>query len=335
MHYSKDWNNPNTRDYLVETQSDTGRSWFPGYAVNIETGERLNIAFGESSDQGDQNGRDMFWNPTKDVYSPLFRPFEIIQRVPYFGGKHFIYVMDTKYDEGRVAQELLLSRYDTLTLSTVLNIPKALYPVYRSLMWTSIPYLTDGYSFADDGYGNKIVPPAEVKIHLRVEKPFARFMTNASNGIDSLPRYQFSTKGLGATEKNKEIAKSALDLIRVVPNPYLAYSTYEPDQNTNRVKVTNLPNVCTVTIYSLDGTIIRRLTRAIDIDPATNKRIEISDGNPINEVNLENSIDWDLKNDKGIAIASGIYLFQVEAPGIGQRTLKWFGAVRPADTSNF
>ena len=335
MHYSKDWNNPNTRDYLVETQSDTGRSWFPGYAVNIETGERLNIAFGESSDQGDQNGRDMFWNPTKDVYSPLFRPFQIIQRVPYFGGKHFIYVMDTKYDEGRVAQELLLSRYDTLTLSNVLNIPKALYPVYRSLMWTSIPYLTDGYSFADDGHGNKIVPPAEVKIHLRVEKPFARFMTNASNGIDSLPRYQFSTKGLGATEKNKEIAKSALDLIRVVPNPYLAYSTYEPDQNTNRVKVTNLPNVCTVTIYSLDGTIIRRLTRAIDIDPATNKRIEISDGNPINEVNLENSIDWDLKNDKGIAIASGIYLFQVEAPGIGQRTLKWFGAVRPADTSNF
>ena len=37
----------------------------------------------------------------------------------------------------------------------------------------------------------------------------------------------------------------------------------------------------------------------------------------------------------GIAVSSGIYLFNVDAPGIGQRTIKWFGAVRPADTSNF
>ena len=36
-----------------------GMSWFPGYAINIETGQRLNVAFGEASDLGDQNGRDM------------------------------------------------------------------------------------------------------------------------------------------------------------------------------------------------------------------------------------------------------------------------------------
>lgn len=334
MAYSKDWNSP-SRDYLVETQSDTGRSWFPGYAVNIETGERLNIAFGESSDQGDQNGRDMLWNPTKEVYSPLTLPGQIIDRVPYFGGKHFIYVMGTKYDEGAAAQRLLLDNYANIGGTPLFLIPTPLRTVYQNLMWTSIPYLTPGYSFADDGHGNKIVPPAEVKIKLRVEKPFARFATNASNGVDSLPRYHFSTKGLGATEKNKEVAKSALDIVRIVPNPYLAYSTYETDQNTNRVKITNLPNKCTVTIYSLDGTLIRRLSRAIDVDPATNKKIEISDGAPVSDVNIDNSLDWDLKNDKGIAISSGIYLFQVEAPGIGQRTLKWFGAVRPADTSNF
>jgi len=128
---------------------------------------------------------------------------------------------------------------------------------------------------------------------------------------------------------------SALAEINVVPNPYLAYSTYETDQNTNRIKITNLPNTCSVTILALDGTIIRKLTRAIDIDPATNKKIEISDGSPISDVNLDNSLEWDLKNEKGITISSGIYLFQVEAPGLGQRTVKWFGAVRPADTSNF
>ncbi len=334
MQYSKDWNNPNTRDYLVENTSDTGRSWFPGYAVNIETGERLNIAFGESSDQGDQNGRDMFWNPTSEVYSPLNLPGQIISQVPYFGGKHFIYVMNSKYDEGAAAQKLLLDNYTKIGNTTPFAIPTTLRPVYYDLMWTSIPYLTPNYSFADDGRGNKIVPPALLKVKLRIEKPFERFATNAS-GNDSLPRYQFSTKGLGATEKNQEVAKSALDIVRVVPNPYLAYSTYETDQNSNRVKITNLPNKCTVTIFALDGTLIRRLTRAIDVDPATNKRIDISEGAPVSDVNLDNTLDWDLKNDKGISISSGIYLFQVDAPGIGQRTLKWFGAVRPADTSNF
>ena len=316
-------------------QADTGRSYFPGYAVNVETGERLNIAFGESSDQGDQNGRDMFWNPTKNVYSPLFLPGQIIDRLPYFGGKHFIYVMASKYDEGAAAQRLLLDNYTNIGGTPLFSIPTPLKSVYYDLMWTSIPYLTAGYSFADDGNGNKIVPPSELKIKLRVEKPYNRFVTNASNGIDSLPRYQFSTKGMGATEKSQTVAKSALDIIRVVPNPYLAYSSYETDQNSNKVKITNLPNKCTVTIYSLDGTLIRKLSRAIDVDPSTNKKIEISDGAPVSDVNLDNSLDWDLKNDKGIAISSGIYLFYVDAPGIGQRTLKWFGAVRPADTSNF
>ena len=123
--------------------------------------------------------------------------------------------------------------------------------------------------------------------------------------------------------------------IRIVPNPYLAYSAYETDQNSNRVKVTNLPNKCEITIFSLDGTLIRKLSRAIDVDPATNKKIDISDGTSVNDINLDNTIDWDLKNEKGVPIASGIYLFHIEAPGIGQKTLKWFGAVRPADTSNF
>ncbi len=299
---------------------DIGRSWFPGYAVNVETGERLNICFGESSDMGDQNGRDMLWNPTSNLYIP-----SQLGEVPYFGGKHFIYVMDSKYDGCDSAQAKMIRYYDV----NPANITDSVRAIYRSLMWTSIPYLAPGYSFVN-GY----IPPAEVTIKLRVEKPFSRFATNASSG-DPLPRYQFSTKGLGAKDNSNDVAKSALDIIRVVPNPYLAYSIYEPDQNSSRVKITNLPNKCNVTIFSLDGTVIRKLSRAIDVDPATNKKIDISLGNPVSDINLDNSLDWDLKNDKGVPIASGIYLFHVDAPGLGQRTLKWFGALRPSDTSNF
>ncbi|MFN4813508.1 MAG: hypothetical protein ACK5JQ_13050, partial [Bacteroidota bacterium] len=41
-----------------------GMGWFPGYAINVETGERLNMAFGEDSWLVGDNGRDMIWNPT-------------------------------------------------------------------------------------------------------------------------------------------------------------------------------------------------------------------------------------------------------------------------------
>lgn len=316
------------------TEADTGRSWFPGYAINVETGERLNICFGESSDQGDQNGRDMLWNPTSNLFAPISTG-GLLGRIPYFGGKHFIYVMDTKYDEGAEAQRLLLDNYNKITSPQGGTIPAALHPLYRSLMWTSIPYLTPGYQFQTDGNGVRYIPPAEVSVKLRVEKPFNRFETGASNGIESLPRYQFSTKGLGTTEKNSEVAKNALDIIRVVPNPYLAYSAYETDQNSNIVKITNLPNNCNITVYALDGTIIRRLSRAIGVDPVTQRKIEITDGSTIDRLNLDNTVNWDLKNDRGITISSGLYLIHVEAPGIGERTIKWFGAVRPADTSNF
>lgn len=336
MARSKTWNDPASRDYLVDDAFDIGRSWFPGYAINVETGERLNISFGEATDFADQNGRDMLWNPTDKVLSPVIFPNSLIEQQPYFGGKHFIYVSETKYDEGAAARDLLIDKFDNIGASPGFIIDTALRPFYRTLMWTSIPTLSPGYSFVADANGAKYIPPAEVTIKLRVERPYDRLATASTNfSIDSLPRYQFSTKGLGATEKNADVAKTALDEIRLVPNPYLAYSAYETDQNSNQVKITNLPNTCNITIFALDGTIIRKLSRAIDVDPATNKRIDISEAASIDQINIDNSLNWDMKNDKGITIGSGVYLFHVEAPGIGQRTLKWFGAVRPADTSNF
>ncbi|MFA5816426.1 MAG: hypothetical protein WC865_12480 [Bacteroidales bacterium] len=41
------------------------------------------------------------------------------------------------------------------------------------------------------------------------------------------------------------------------------------------------------------------------------------------------SIDWNLKNQYGIPIASGAYIVHIDAPGIGEKVVKWFGALRP------
>jgi hypothetical protein len=43
------------------------------------------------------------------------------------------------------------------------------------------------------------------------------------------------------------------------------------------------------------------------------------------------SLDWDLKNQVDIPVAGGVYLIHVEVPDVGERTLKWFGVMRPTD----
>jgi hypothetical protein len=322
-------------DDLGNPAPDTGRSYFPGYAINLETGERLNISFGENSSLGVENGRDMIWNPTANLYSPVEFPSNPIPKFPYFGGGHFLYVQNTRYDKGEGAQQTLLQYFKTVPVVASGILPLPVRELHRTIIYTTIPYVTPSYSLKPLNEGTI---PNEVKVKIRVEKPFGRFATYASlsnlDDVDSLPRYRFSTKGLSVAENQNDVAKSALDLIRVVPNPYYGYSGYETGTNNNVVKITNLPNKCTVTIYSLDGVLIRKFTRSIDIDPATQDKVEISDGAGAGD-NLDNSLNWDMRNNKGIVVGSGVYLIYVNAEGIGEKTIRWFGGVRPFDASNF
>ena len=108
-----------------------------------------------------------------------------------------------------------------------------------------------------------------------------------------------------------------MDKVNVVPNPYYAFAVgpgYERNPLDTKVKVTNLPQKCTVTIYNVSGTMIRQFTKD---DPVT-------------------SLDWDLKNHAGIPIAGGVYLIHVKDESSGEeRIVKWFGALRIEDFSEF
>jgi hypothetical protein len=81
----------------------------------------------------------------------------------------------------------------------------------------------------------------------------------------------------------------------------------------NRIKITNLPVKCTVRIYTAGGILVRTISKDND----------------------KTFTDWDLKNDVGVPIASGVYIIHVNAPGIGEKTIKWFGSLRPIDVNNF
>ncbi|HHB79928.1 MAG TPA: hypothetical protein ENK85_11905, partial [Saprospiraceae bacterium] len=118
--------------------------------------------------------------------------------------------------------------------------------------------------------------------------------------------------------------ETALDEVNVVPNPYYGYSYYERSQFTNIVKISNLPAKCTVTIYSLDGKFIRKFDRdeapSVDVETGLTRQITPD-------------IEWDLKNASGIPVASGVYLIHIDAPGLGERVIKWFGMNRQFDPS--
>ena len=144
-----------------------------------------------------------------------------------------------------------------------------------------------------------------------------------ANTLNSFnPTYSFSTDDIIAVTKDVDVALNAMETIKVVPNPYYGYSSYEINQLDNRVKITNLPGQATVKIFTVSGTLIRTLKK--------------DDSTP--------SIDWDLKNDFGIPIASGLYVIHVRGRFWDaeenefvekDKVVKWFGTLRPIDLDTF
>jgi len=288
----------------------TGRSYFPGYAIDIETGRRLNIMFGENSFLAGENGADMLFNPTQVVATeavgfPTVGSYRM-------GGEHWIYIMASTYDGGAAAADLLSS-----------GVIADKRQVYDNCMWVGTPILGEQFTKAIYKSPADGLVPSEVKIRVRIARPYEETL------LDNPLVYEFDMHKFVPHFNDAEAASSALDLIRVVPNPYYAYSEYENDKFDNTVKITNLPDYANVKIFTLDGTLIRTL--AID-NRTNNKGTSLVDKNG----SIQNSLNWDLKNNASVPVASGIYIIHIEAPDLGEeRVLKWFGVMRPIDLETF
>ncbi|MGB1204536.1 MAG: hypothetical protein ACPG5B_02750 [Chitinophagales bacterium] len=294
----------------VYKAADVGRSKFPGYAINVETGERLNIIFGENSFLGNENGNDLKWNPTTTFIAQngFTGPQSVV-----LGGQHFVYVMSTKYDKGAAHQQKLINHALTDDKTPKLE-------VYDEAMWVSLPFLTQGFDLTSeiDGF-----VPTDVSIKLRVAKPY----TQTNEETTSL-EYEFDFSNLAAQTNQEAIAKNALDLVKVVPNPYYSYSTHENNQLDNRVKITNLPAKTKISIFTLEGTLIKSIV-------ADNTGLDTAAGAEAGK-SIINTVDWDIKNSEGIPVASGVYLIHIEAPDLAEeRTLKWFCLTRTTDLDVF
>ena len=321
---------PESASYI----SPYGMGWFPGYAIDIETGARLNIAYGEDSFYPDLNGRDMMFNPpavkesTANGGSQLTDPviFDQVDQTAVFGGKHYVYVYAMgKYKAGALnlncpAYDAGKGLFDAIVACQGMSSPLA----YMINFWSQPVFV--GMPMAIEG--KEWLPKNNpVKISLRVSKPYKYGYGTMplevvnDNVYDTVnhkgyaPYYTFTTKGYGPSYNNADKAESDLNLIQVVPNPYYAYDNYEPNALTHKVKITNLPDQCVVTIYTVNGTKIRQFKKD---DSSTT------------------AIEWDLTNHANTPIASGIYIIHVKdtAHG-GEHTLKFYCAIRQVDLNVF
>ena len=117
--------------------------------------------------------------------------------------------------------------------------------------------------------------------------------------------FQFSLK---PSSIDAEAAANELDQIAVVPNPYVGASAYEPrsqieGRGERRVRFINLPRQCTIRIFNIRGELIKTLEH---------------DGFLSN-----GAIFWDLRTEDQQDVAFGVYVFHVEAPGIGEHVGKF------------
>ena len=300
-----------------------GMSWFPGYAIDVGTGERLNMAFGEDSWLGADNGNDMIFNPSTRIYGGsggggFGGGFS--QTGVYAGGQHWIYVFkNAKYEEGLANRMPTYDEGDYMYENLEANpTTPNVRNVFKACTWVGSAINNEDFPMksAEDG-----LIPNDCRIKLRVAKAYDKYSSTETD-VDNVgdaqnnwnPLYNFSTEEVATRTYDDTTLVSVLDMINVVPNPYYAYSKYEANKLDNRIKITNLPMECTISIYSLNGVLVRQYVRSND--PST-------------------SLDWDLKNHKNVPIAGGVYIIHVDVPEVGEKILKWFGVMRPIDLDTF
>ncbi|MCH2224350.1 MAG: T9SS C-terminal target domain-containing protein [Crocinitomicaceae bacterium] len=293
------------KDGLPDNSGTTGMGWFPGYAIDIESGARLYMAFGENSFLGNENGADMIWNPTDRLVDGV--------GTPLMGGMHPVYVYTYKnrtlnnylpaydYEAYSSASENLANHrlyQDQLLVDA--NDPLTKHKMYGCLGWIAYPILTAGADLLE----------TDVSIRLRVNKEYKNFSATGLN--QGRPMYSWNMDEISTELGSADRLAEALKLINVVPNPYNAYSEYENNRLDTRVRITNLPEVCTVSIYTINGKLVRKFKKS----------------------SIQTFIDWNLTNHAKVPISGGVYLIHVDVPGIGQRVLKSFIAMRQVDMQN-
>jgi hypothetical protein len=104
--------------------------------------------------------------------------------------------------------------------------------------------------------------------------------------------YTFSTT---ASAYSSDLALNQVDQINVFPNPYYGFNTEELNKYNRFVTFSHMPEQAKIRIFNLAGVLVRTIDKE---DPGQFLR-------------------WDLANEDGLPVASGLYIAYVELPELG------------------
>lgn len=105
-----------------------------------------------------------------------------------------------------------------------------------------------------------------------------------------------------------ETAKKDIVDIQVFPNPYLGSNSQELNKYQRFVTFNHLPPRALFRVYTVDGTLVRSFEKNDGLQTTT----------------------WDLQNDNGLPVASGMYIIHIDMPDLGVEKVLKLGVVSEA-----
>ncbi len=168
----------------------------------------------------------------------------------------------------------------------------ALHSVSNDTMWIGNH---QGFDYYTQGEWKTTAPRPGDEFTLKTSKPY---------NSDDIFRYETSAASI-----DEEEASSELDDIAVVPNPYIAAASWEPKhlftsgRGVRKIDFIHLPKKCTIKIFTIRGYLVKTIKHDASL--------------------IDGSESWDLTTKDGLDVAYGVYIYHVEAPGIGEKIGKF------------
>lgn len=341
---------PNNPAYI----SSTGMGWFPGYAINVDTGERLNIIFGENSYYSSQNGRDMLFNPTNTISDYTANPSTGLGNF-YMGGMHYVYIMGHKviyidqYEDDGLGREM--PAYDAgRRYMELFNKPNTLDDEYRfrrqyvmgSAMYVGMPIPAAGYEDIWEewrkGTNPEYTQNMDFTLKIRVSKPYARY---SSEILENPYWEELSYNGTGYSIPLDPDYEAG-----IVNDhwPMYEFSTKgmetiynDPKKEKSDVDLISIvPNpYYGYSHYERD--VAANMVKITNLPKECVVTIYNAGGTMVRQFSKSEdltTIEWDLKNFAGVPISGGVYIVHVKSPA-GEKVIKWFGVMRTVDLFTF
>jgi hypothetical protein len=190
-------------------------------------------------------------------------------------------------------------------------------PIGSNGRWIGTAFVID---FLNTASTDELPKPGDV-FQLNFDRPFYR--------TDSLT-FTIDTK----VNTDAQALKGNMDLIKVVPNPYVATNVMEPAvankqlNQRRRLLFTHIPEKCTIKIFTASGVLVNEihapedgLVKVITTNKQTNATEELGKY-------TTGEIHWDMLTREGLEIAAGVYIFHVKNEITGEEKIGKFAVIK-------